>query len=79
MSTSALPPIASSERSAATTALAAGAWGSLAGRPTTEDRCGGSYLCHYSYCNRYRVAARTSNTPDSSAGNLGVRRAASIS
>ena len=24
---------------------------------------GGSYLCHDSYCNRYRVAARTSNTP----------------
>ncbi|MGV3466701.1 MAG: formylglycine-generating enzyme family protein [Heyndrickxia sp.] len=34
---------------------------------------GGSYLCHESYCNRYRVAARTSNTPDSSAGNLGFR------
>lgn len=34
---------------------------------------GGSYLCHDSYCNRYRVAARTSNTPDSSAGNLGFR------
>ncbi|MGP3939726.1 formylglycine-generating enzyme family protein [Streptomyces sp. 6N106] len=34
---------------------------------------GGSYLCHQSYCNRYRVAARTSNTPDSSTGNLGFR------
>lgn len=34
---------------------------------------GGSYLCHDSYCNRYRVAARTSNTADSSAGNLGFR------
>lgn len=34
---------------------------------------GGSYLCHHSYCNRYRVAARTSNTPDSSTGNLGFR------
>ena len=34
---------------------------------------GGSYLCHRSYCNRYRVAARTSNTPDSSTGNLGFR------
>ena len=33
---------------------------------------GGSYLCHDSYCNRYRVAARTSNTPDSSTGELGV-------
>ena len=34
---------------------------------------GGSYLCHASYCNRYRVAARSKNTPDSSAGNLGFR------
>jgi formylglycine-generating enzyme required for sulfatase activity len=34
---------------------------------------GGSYMCHDSYCNRYRVAARTSNTPDSSAGHLGFR------
>ncbi|MFP4549239.1 MAG: formylglycine-generating enzyme family protein [Spirochaetales bacterium] len=39
---------------------------------------GGSYLCHDSYCNRYRVAARTSNTPDSSTGNLGFRCAVSI-
>ena len=37
---------------------------------------GGSYLCHDSYCNRYRVAARTSNTPDSSSGNCGFRTAA---
>jgi formylglycine-generating enzyme required for sulfatase activity len=34
---------------------------------------GGSYLCHDSYCRRYRVAARTANTPDSSAGNVGFR------
>jgi formylglycine-generating enzyme required for sulfatase activity len=34
---------------------------------------GGSYLCHESYCNRYRVAARTSNEPDSASGNLGFR------
>lgn len=34
---------------------------------------GGSYLCHASYCNRYRVAARSSNTPTSSSGNLGFR------
>ena len=34
---------------------------------------GGSYLCHESYCNRYRVAARSANTPDSSTGNLGFR------
>jgi sulfatase modifying factor 1 len=34
---------------------------------------GGSFLCHASYCNRYRVAARTVNTPDSSASNIGFR------
>ncbi|HIL48791.1 MAG TPA: formylglycine-generating enzyme family protein, partial [Acidimicrobiia bacterium] len=36
---------------------------------------GGSHLCHDSYCHRYRVAARTSNPPDSSAGNQGFRLA----
>ncbi|MEQ4722696.1 formylglycine-generating enzyme family protein [Nonomuraea sp. B19D2] len=39
---------------------------------------GGSYLCHDSYCNRYRVAARTSNTPDSATGHTGFRCAALI-
>ncbi|WP_373430058.1 formylglycine-generating enzyme family protein [Paenibacillus sp. GD4] len=39
---------------------------------------GGSYLCHKSYCNRYRVAARTANTPDSSTGNIGFRCAADV-
>jgi formylglycine-generating enzyme required for sulfatase activity len=34
---------------------------------------GGSFLCHASYCNRYRVAARTKNTPDSSTSNIGFR------
>ena len=34
---------------------------------------GGSYLCHHSYCRRYRVAARQSSTPDSSTGNVGFR------
>ena len=34
---------------------------------------GGSYLCHDSYCYRYRVAARSSNTTDSATGNLGFR------
>lgn len=38
---------------------------------------GGSYLCHASYCNRYRVDARSSSTPDSSTGNLGFRVARS--
>jgi formylglycine-generating enzyme required for sulfatase activity len=34
---------------------------------------GGSYLCHDSYCFRYRVDARSANTPDASAGNIGFR------
>ncbi len=34
---------------------------------------GGSYLCHESYCNRYRVGARYLNTADSSTGNMGFR------
>ncbi|MFB6219310.1 MAG: formylglycine-generating enzyme family protein [Halobacteriaceae archaeon] len=37
---------------------------------------GGSFLCHRSYCNRYRVAARSSNTPDSATANIGFRCAA---
>jgi sulfatase modifying factor 1 len=45
------------------------------GPPTGEAKVirGGSYLCHRSYCNRYRVGARSSNTPDSSTGNMGFR------
>ena len=39
---------------------------------------GGSYLCHESYCFRYRVAARSSNSPDSTTGNLGFRCAADL-
>lgn len=34
---------------------------------------GGSHMCHDSYCFRYRVDARSSNTPDSSSGNVGFR------
>jgi sulfatase modifying factor 1 len=44
--------------------------------PSTGERRvlrGGSYLCHASYCRRYRVAARSSSTPDSSTGNQGFR------
>ncbi|AUI50941.1 formylglycine-generating enzyme family protein [Arthrobacter crystallopoietes] len=37
---------------------------------------GGSYLCHDSYCNRYRVAARSYNTADSASGNIGFRTVA---
>ncbi len=45
---------------------------------TARAMRGGSYLCHASYCNRYRVAARTSNTPESSTGNIGFRCVASL-
>ncbi|MGP4005097.1 formylglycine-generating enzyme family protein [Streptomyces sp. 4N124] len=34
---------------------------------------GGSYLCHASYCRRYRVAARQGLSPDSATGNVGFR------
>ena len=37
---------------------------------------GGSYLCHASYCHRYRLAARSQNAPDSSTGHMGFRCAA---
>jgi len=40
---------------------------------------GGSFLCHESYCNRYRVAARSSNTPESSSANLGFRCVSDVS
>lgn len=39
---------------------------------------GGSFLCHKSYCNRYRVAARSSNTPDSTTSHMGFRCARNI-
>ncbi|MGW9447252.1 formylglycine-generating enzyme family protein [Streptomyces sp. NPDC055632] len=50
------------------------------GSAETAERVirGGSYLCHSSYCNRYRVAARSHNTPDSSTGHGGFRVARSL-
>ena len=39
-------------------------------------RRGGSYLCHDSYCNRYRVAARDGSLPGDATGNIGFRVAA---
>ena len=36
---------------------------------------GGSYLCHRSYCYRYRIAARAGRSPDTSAGHTGFRLA----
>lgn len=53
-----------------------------AGRTAEADRearrvkKGGSFLCHRSYCYRYRCAARQQNTAESSASNLGFRCAA---
>lgn len=45
------------------------------GPPSGTDKVkkGGSYMCHEQTCYRYRCAARSSNTPDSSASNLGFR------
>lgn len=34
---------------------------------------GGSFLCHISYCYRYRIAARMAMTPDSAGSNTGFR------
>ncbi|XP_058259762.1 formylglycine-generating enzyme isoform X2 [Hemibagrus wyckioides] len=50
------------------------------GPKTGSDKVkkGGSYMCHKSYCYRYRCAARSQNTPDSSASNLGFRCAADL-
>ncbi|XP_041976750.1 formylglycine-generating enzyme [Aricia agestis] len=45
--------------------------------PKEKVKKGGSYLCHRSYCYRYRCSARSHNTEDSSAGNLGFRCAKS--
>jgi formylglycine-generating enzyme required for sulfatase activity len=45
------------------------------GPPDGDERVmrGGSHLCHRSWCNRYRLAARSKNTPDSSTSNIGFR------
>ncbi|XP_032511004.2 formylglycine-generating enzyme [Danaus plexippus] len=45
--------------------------------PKEKVKKGGSYLCHRSYCYRYRCSSRSHNTDDSSAGNLGFRCAKS--
>jgi formylglycine-generating enzyme len=50
-------------------------WCSDRFRPDLPNRStrGGSYLCHESYCRRYRVAARNSMEPDSTTSNTGFR------
>ncbi|HYF17485.1 MAG TPA: formylglycine-generating enzyme family protein [Ramlibacter sp.] len=51
----------------------------LQGRPTgRRSMRGGSFLCHASYCNRYRVAARGANTPGSTTSHCGFRVAAPV-
>jgi formylglycine-generating enzyme required for sulfatase activity len=47
------------------------------GKPELKVVRGGSYLCHDSYCNRYRVSARTAANVESSTGNTGFRLARS--
>jgi formylglycine-generating enzyme required for sulfatase activity len=49
--------------------------------PESGDRKalrGGSYLCHASYCGRYRVSARMANTPNRCTGNIGFRCAQNL-
>ncbi|CAF0787100.1 unnamed protein product [Brachionus calyciflorus] len=46
---------------------------------TEKVKKGGSYMCTPNFCHRYRCAARSKNTPDTTAGNLGFRCAKSIS
>ncbi|HVN04430.1 MAG TPA: formylglycine-generating enzyme family protein [Bryobacteraceae bacterium] len=45
------------------------------GPPAGRERVikGGSYLCHDSYCRRYRNAARAGTEPDTSTGHIGFR------
>ena len=47
--------------------------GKMDKRDTERVKRGGSYMCHESYCLRYRTASRSSNSADSSAQNLGFR------
>ena len=45
---------------------------------TRRSARGGSYLCHDSYCRRYRVSARQGLTPDTSTSNTGFRCARDV-
>lgn len=45
------------------------------GRAGERVKKGGSYLCHASYCNRYRCAARSSGNEEDSSSNVGLRLA----
>lgn len=45
----------------------------LAGMKGYKLLKGGSFLCHHSYCHRYRIAARTGNSADSTTTHQGFR------
>ncbi|GAA1172897.1 formylglycine-generating enzyme family protein [Nesterenkonia xinjiangensis] len=47
------------------------------GDPAVPAMRGGSYMCHESYCRRYRTSARSSATADTSLGHTGFRLALS--
>ena len=47
-------------------------------QPQLKAMRGGSYLCHRSHCNRYRVSARTSNAVDAASSHLGFRCSADM-
>jgi formylglycine-generating enzyme len=44
-----------------------------AGKVGFKTLKGGSFLCHPSYCYRYRIAARTGSSPDSATSHQGFR------
>lgn len=48
-------------------------WTSSTFGPGTVVTRGGSYMCHASYCRRYRTSARSAVTPDTSLGHTGFR------
>ena len=56
-----------------TDVLAAKPADDAAGTDLARTMKGGSYLCHESYCRRYRASARMGSTVDSSSGNVGFR------
>ena len=45
----------------------------LAGMKGYKLSKGGSFLCHHSYCYRYRIAARSGSSPDSTTTHQGFR------
>jgi sulfatase modifying factor 1 len=46
--------------------------------PNEKVKKGGSFMCHKDFCYRHRCAARSQNTDDSTASNLGFRCARSV-